>query len=129
MPYDVEDTMAMLIRFATGAQISCHFQWNIPVVRDNFELFGTEGAIISTPFSGNDLILCTSGGDIRHEFSPAPNAHLPLLEDFVGRLLAGEPPSYPAEDTLPAYQIISAAYESARTRQSVKIESEPEATL
>jgi len=129
MPYDVEDSMAMLVRFATGAQISCHFQWNIPVARDNFELFGTEGAIISTPFSGNDLILCTSGGDIRHEFRPPANAHLPLIADFVQRLLAGEPPACPADETLATYQIINAAYESARTRQSVKIEAEPEATL
>lgn len=123
--FEVEDTMAMLIRFASGVHVSCHFQWNVPVGRDNFELFGTEGAIIATPTFGHDIILCMPSGDTRHELGEPKNPHAPLIEDFALHVSAGRPPSYPAEEALATVQVIAAAYEAAQARETIRIEPLP----
>ncbi len=123
MNYDVEDSLTMIVRFEGGLQASCHFNWNIPVVRDNFEVLGSKGAMIASRFVGPGLLVAGSGMDIRHELPPPPNSHLGLLDDFATNVLAGRDPSYPGEEGLKASQIIEAAYESAKTRQTVRVES------
>ncbi|MCS6860997.1 MAG: Gfo/Idh/MocA family oxidoreductase [Abditibacteriales bacterium] len=121
MSYEVPDTETFLIQFENGAHVTCSTNWNLRTGRDDFEIYGTEGALIASPFDGDTLTLLR--GREREEFHlpKAENTHYPLIDSFTQRLLAGKPPEFTGEDGLLTAQIISGGYESARTGTTTRI--------
>jgi predicted dehydrogenase len=54
-------------------------------------------------------------------FPPPTNGHLPLVQDFSCRVLAGEDARFPGEEGMQASLVIEAAYQSARTGRRVEV--------
>lgn len=121
MRYEVPDTETVLARFADGAHVVACLNWNMPTGRDDLEVHGTEGSLVASPFDGDELRLIAGGKEERFYVPHAANVHFPLIDDFVRRTLAGQPPEFSGEDGLKTTQIINAAYESSRAGKRVSI--------
>jgi predicted dehydrogenase len=119
--FGVDDASTLLIRFDGGAHASGSFSWNVGAPADEFELWGTEGRLVSRNLGRGDLDLYSR---TRHESYrlPAPAiTHLGLVEHFVDRLRSGSPNDLPGESGLLATCITDAAYRSAREGAAVHI--------
>ena len=57
MPYEVPDTETLICEFESGVQMVCETCWNIPQAVDEFEVRGTDGTLLATPFDGSTLVL------------------------------------------------------------------------
>lgn len=115
MSYEVTDTETFLIQFENGAHVTCGTNWNLRTGRDDFEVYGTDGALIASPFDGDTLTLIR--GREREEFHlpKHENTHYPLIDSFTQRILGGQAPEFTGEDGLLTAQMIGGGYESART--------------
>ena len=60
--YPADDSDVLLIKMESGVQVTASFHWSIGVGYDTIEIFGTEGAIFSTPTDGPQLTLKTAAG-------------------------------------------------------------------
>jgi len=90
---DVEDTAAALLQFAGGACASLTVTHAAAERRDTFELFGTRGSIRAASLNAGEIVVAV-GGTSRHEsHPPAPNVHLPLVDDFVEAIRDGRDPA------------------------------------
>ncbi|MAG37519.1 MAG: hypothetical protein CL878_14885 [Dehalococcoidia bacterium] len=127
--WDVEDSASLLVRFSepTGSGGSCHAvvtsNWNVRPDRqyDDIEIHGTDGSIVAGPLATGRLLLKTATREEQVVLTPPDNVHMPLVDDMTSQLLAGRPPTYPGEEGLLATQIMSGAFESSRTGQTVHI--------
>jgi predicted dehydrogenase len=90
--YEVEDGASAILQLRNGAPVHAYFAWNSKTWIDRFEIVGSEGKIIAEPLDSPNLtIIC---GREREELQIAapPNAHLPLVEDFVQAVQEGRAP-------------------------------------
>lgn len=119
--YPADDADILLIKMASGVQVTASFHWSIGVGHDTIEMFGTEGALFSTPTDGPHLTLKTATGTEEFNLPNAENRHLPLIHDFSKRVLAGEPPLYTGEDGAKTTRIIESSFAASRTDSWVTI--------
>ncbi|MCY4436150.1 MAG: Gfo/Idh/MocA family oxidoreductase [Chloroflexi bacterium] len=120
--YPADDADVLLIKMASGVQVTASFHWSIGVGYDTIEIFGTEGALFSTPTDGANLVLKHAAGTEEFDLPNAENKHSPLVEDFSARVLAGEPPLYSGEDGAKATRIIETSFAASRAEKWVTIE-------
>ncbi len=114
MSYEVPDTETLLCRMANGVHLECACYWNMPTGGDEFELHGTEGSLLATPFDGDRLVVRARSGQTEIDCSrPFENVHLPLIESFSSSLAAGRPAEFDGTDGMQATRIIDACYRSA----------------
>ena len=119
--YPADDSDVLLIKMAGGVQVTASFHWSIGVGHDTMEIFGTEGALFSAPTDGPGLVLKTAAGTEEFSLPHAENRHLPLIQDFSARVLAGEPPLYPGEEGAKSTRIIESSFEASRTNRWVDL--------
>jgi hypothetical protein len=62
-------------------------RWNSHIVRDQFQIVGTEGEIDLTPLNGPELV--SPGG--RENLPAHSNLHYPCIKNFVDAVLDGQP--------------------------------------
>ncbi|MGN6809251.1 MAG: Gfo/Idh/MocA family protein [Thermomicrobiales bacterium] len=125
--YAVEDTATSILRLASGAHAVITSYWSTGDPDDErnsrLEIFGTEGAIISTPlhdkFSRGRLTVATRAGE--QEYTYETSTHVALLEEFAAALAEGRPPAITVDDGLAALRTVQAVYESARTGATVRV--------
>ena len=120
--YPADDSDMLLIKMASGVQVTASFHWNIGVGHDTLEMFGTEGALFCTPTDGPNLVLKTASGTEEFDLPNAENRHSPLIEDFSARVLAGDPPLYTGEDGAKTTRIIESSFAASRSENWVTIE-------
>ncbi len=83
----VEDSATLMIEYEQGTRGVIDVRWHSRIVRDDFRIIGTDGAMELSPLNGPDLIY--PGG---HEVLPAPaNLQYPCVENFVSAVLDGAP--------------------------------------
>ena len=119
--YPADDSDVLLIKMASGVQVTASFHWSIGVGHDTMEVFGTEGALFSAPTDGPGLVLKTAAGTEEFSLPHAENRHLPLIRDFSARVLAGEPPLYPGEVGAKSTRVIESSFEASRTNRWVDL--------
>lgn len=119
--YEVADTETCLVRFESGAHLTAHFNWNLPGTLHAFEIHGTDGALLASPFDQPDLVLKTPKGEERFHLPRAANTHAPLFDDFTERVLARQAPRFTGEDGAVATSVILAAYRSSETGRRVTV--------
>ena len=117
--YQVEETGGILMRFQNGAQGFTDLSFSVAQCDIVLELYGTEGAVsvlnddgwkIHTCFDGEKQVIPSQYEDLyQHQF-----------EHFAECVATGIAPLASGNDGLKANTILSAAYQSARTRQVVQ---------
>lgn len=117
----VPDTESLVIRMKNGAHVVSRHAFCIPVLRDDFEIFGTQGALFATPFDGDSLTAILDGEEQRFDLPRHANVHFPLIDDFARQISQGKAPEFNGWDGLQATRIMSGCYESAQTGQVVRV--------
>jgi predicted dehydrogenase len=119
--YPADDSDVLLIKMESGVQVTASFHWNIGVGYDSIELFGTDGALLSTPTDGPRLVYKTRQREEEFDLPHAENRHYPLIADFTERILAGQPPAYPGEEGAITTQVIAATFEASKSGRWVSL--------
>ncbi|MBI3320285.1 MAG: Gfo/Idh/MocA family oxidoreductase [Candidatus Omnitrophica bacterium] len=131
-PGDVEDSVALWMRYANGALGTLNASYcvqGLPRPLVEFRLWGTDGHLSLTPpyqFYSLRLIEGKRPG-FWHSFGPLVSAN-PLIEcisRFADAVLTGGDPEISAKDSLAVQAVIDAAYRSARERRPIKVEQVP----
>jgi glucose-fructose oxidoreductase len=118
---EVEETLALEMRFPENFIASCLTTYNFNCNR--FCVYGERGRLEAEPFQGyggNRLFQVGRNG--RQEVTYEPVNHFAAeMDDFCTCILADRESRTPGEDGLQDIKILTAAYESARTGQAVKL--------
>jgi predicted dehydrogenase len=121
LPISAPDTESLLIRMRSGVHVVSRHTLRAGGP-DQWELYGTRGALIATPMDGDELTVRT-GGETRLERWPRhENVHFPLIDAFARRVARGEPPEFDGVAGMQATRIIDAAQQSARSGRVVVLE-------
>jgi predicted dehydrogenase len=90
---DVEDTAAALLQFERGPCAMLAVTHAAADRQDTMDLFGTRGSVRVASLNAGDIVVRAGGEERRESHPPAPNVHLPLVEDFVDAVQAGRDPA------------------------------------
>ena len=118
----VDDSSALLMRFAGGVRAVGLFNWNVGAYCDEFEIGGTAGRIIATDLGKGELTVVTSDGEQLFHLPPPKITHLGLVADFVESIEAGRPNGLSGEQGLKTTAIMEAAYRSAQSGRAVPLD-------
>jgi len=83
----VEDSATVVIQYPGGLHGIVDVRWNSQIIRDQFQIVGTEGEIDLTPLNGPDLVSPTG----REHLPAHPNIHYPCIKNFVDAILDDQP--------------------------------------
>jgi predicted dehydrogenase len=117
--WDVEDTATVTLQMAAGAQISGAFAWSCGAWCHEFELVGNRARVRWQPFDSGKVVETVGRKSVELDLPPAANAHLPLVEDFVGAVRDGRRPACPLEEAARTNALLDAVYRSAATGAEV----------
>jgi predicted dehydrogenase len=130
---EVEDTLAMWLRFDNGATATLNAStcvqglYRQDQVLTEFRLWGTEGHLSLTPPA--QFFTTRHIGSYRPDrwqnLAPLPqtqDAEIEFLERFAEAVLEGNEPQISGEDGLRVQAVIEAAYASGRTGRSVTVD-------
>jgi predicted dehydrogenase len=90
---DVEDTAAALLRFERGACAMLAVTHAAADRQDTFDLFATGGSIRVASLNAGDIVVRAGDVERRESHPPAPNVHVPLVEDFAAAVRSGRDPA------------------------------------
>jgi predicted dehydrogenase len=90
---EVEDTAAALLQFERGPCAMVAVTHAAADRQDTIDLFGTRGSIHAASLNAGDIVVRAGGAERQESHPPAPNVHLPLVEDFVEAVRAGRDPT------------------------------------
>ena len=135
MPYAAPDTETALVQFASGAHATVLASANIPRgIHEtagpsdprgdtSIELYGTEGALLTDPWSDAPVqVLGPSASAFQPITCARPtNAHAPLMADFADAILEQRPPRFPPVEALWTTAVIHGAAQSAGTGRFVDV--------
>jgi predicted dehydrogenase len=111
--YDADDSVRLLIDFASGVGASASLHWNARTWTDEIHVNGTQGQLALTPCDGGTLALTVDGRQQVETLLRPENGHAALIADFTRAILADRPPRFAAEDGLVASRLMDAAFESS----------------
>jgi predicted dehydrogenase len=118
---EVEETMALEMRFAEGFIASCLTSYSFACNR--FRVYGTQGGLEAEPmqgYGGNRLWQISRRDRREVEYEPV-NHFAAEMDHFSECVRTGAEPLTPGEDGLADMKVVEAAYESARTGRAVKL--------
>jgi predicted dehydrogenase len=117
--WEVEDTATLLIQMENGAHAITNTSFVVPHNGNMLELYGTKGTVLV----GGGKVKTYIGNAVQEESMTGANFYKMQVEHFA-RYMAGEEEAVaPGIAGLKNIQIISAAYESARTGNTIPIAS------
>jgi predicted dehydrogenase len=117
--YEVEDSSAIVMTLADGAQATASFGWNSKTWCHEFEVVGSEGRMQWRP-ADTGKVTMTMGRDIEELDLPnAENVHAPLVEDFNRAVAEDRDPLVPAAEAVKTNRLLDAIYRSAATGREV----------
>jgi predicted dehydrogenase len=93
LPRAVEDTAAALLRFEHGPCAMLAVTHAAADRQDTIDLFGTRGSIRVPSLNDGDIVVRAGGEERRESHPPAPNVHVPLVENFVDAVRANRDPT------------------------------------
>ncbi|NOX55325.1 MAG: Gfo/Idh/MocA family oxidoreductase [Planctomycetes bacterium] len=119
--YPAEDSAAILMTLANGAQFTGSFHWNSKTWTDEIHVVGTEAKISLHPCDGKEIVLTVGRETERIATANPENAHYPLIDDFARAIVEDRSPRFTGIDGAKATQIIDAVYESSRRKGWVEV--------
>ncbi|MFO7946961.1 MAG: Gfo/Idh/MocA family oxidoreductase [Armatimonadota bacterium] len=123
MGYEVPDTETLMCQFEGGTHLVAEANWCIDRMYDEFEVRGSRGTLLATPFDGPTLRLDTYDGIEEFEVpEPGGYRHRPLIEEFTDAVSEGRTPAYSGYDGMLTTAIIDSAMESCESDQWVDID-------
>lgn len=115
--YSVEDSAVLILKLANGMHGVANFQWNIGHDMDDFEIYGTQGAMLARPLEGGHLEVYRQGERIETYDMPRPKiTHWGLIENFVAAVRSDEPIICTGKDGLETNRVMAAAYRDSAKR-------------
>jgi predicted dehydrogenase len=87
----VEDSATVLMQLPGGVHAVIDVRWNSRLPRDQFRIIGEDGEINLDPLNGPELRVTTREGSRVENLPPHANLHYPVVENFVGAVLANDP--------------------------------------
>lgn len=123
MTYEAADTETTLVQFQNGAHVTVLANANTPVAGESstIEIYGTEGALLTDPWSEEPVAAIGSDMEPIPAAQPA-NAHYPLMDDFARAIANGTAPRFSGTDGMWATAVIEGTYEAAKSGKSVSLE-------
>jgi predicted dehydrogenase len=124
MGYEAADTETGLVQYENGAHVTILANANVGPASSGLtvEIYGTEGALVTDPWSNEPVQVV--GSDMQPiAVSPPANAHGPMIDDFARAILQGRAPRFSGVDGMWATAIIAGVYESARSGKIVALPS------
>ncbi len=119
--YEVEDSAAIIMQYATGTQVIASFHWNSRTWSHEFEIVGTEAKIKWHPYDGGPVVK-TVGRDVHELDLPhADNVHAPVVEDFNRAVIDDDDPVVPLTEAAKTNVLLDAVYRSAETGAEVTL--------
>jgi predicted dehydrogenase len=115
--WEVEETATVLMQTKTGVHVIASTSFVIPHGGSMLEIYGSKGTVLITGGKVKTYI----GDDVREVSGASENLYTPQVEHFVRYINGKEDPVAPGVAGLRNIQIISAAYESARTGRTASI--------
>ena len=113
--YEVEDSSAIVMTLANGAQVTASFGWNSKTWCHEFEVVGSEGRVQWRP-ADTGKVIQTMGRDVEElDLLNAENVHAPLVEDFNRAIAEDRDPLVPAGEAAKTNRLLDAIYRSAQT--------------
>jgi predicted dehydrogenase len=122
--YPVEDSSAVLMTLAGGAQAIASFGWSSQAWVHDFEVFGSESAVRWSPADAGEVVFTAGRQSEKLELPNAPNVHVPLVEDFNRAVLEDRQPVATVTEALKTNILLDAIYRSAETGREVFVEQE-----
>ena len=117
--WDVEDSAAIIMTLANGAQVLASFNWNSKTWSHEFEIIGTEAKVKWHP-SDSGKVIKTVGRDIQELDLPNPeNVHTPLIEDFIEAVRTGRDPATSLAEAAKTNLLLDAVYRSSQTGKEI----------
>ena len=123
MSYQAADTESALVRMESGAHVVAMANANVRhpgTPTTSVEIFGTEGALLTDPWSDEPVTVVGSNEPPVPVHRPENN-HAALVDDFAVAIAEGRAPRFSGIDGMWATAIIAGAHESARSGRAVDI--------
>lgn len=128
---EVEDTSVVTLRFESGALGSVENAWTATGWEESFAVYGTLGALECSNRLGKARLRFANreGGDTGwadldeswYEFNGNDSGHRRGVVAFVRSIVEGTPVTCTGEDGRESVRLVLAAYESARSGQTVRL--------
>jgi 1,5-anhydro-D-fructose reductase (1,5-anhydro-D-mannitol-forming) len=113
--YEVEDSATLLMQYASGMRSVLDVRWNSRIERDELCVIGTAGEADLTPLNGPTLTVKLGNRSWSEEWPAHQNLHYPLVANFVGAVLDGEPLVSTGRTAIETDKVIAAALRSAQS--------------
>jgi predicted dehydrogenase len=94
---EVEDTAAVLLQFESGACAMVAVTNAAAERQDTLDAFASRGSIRVASLNAGDIVIRTGATDSVESHPPAPNVHMPLVEEFVDAVSGGRDPAVNGE--------------------------------
>lgn len=115
--WEVEETATVIMQMKSGAHAIVDTSFMVPHSESALEIYGTKGSVLIA----NAKAKIHLNDSVREESEPSGNLFKARVEHFSRYINGEEEPVAPGIAGLKNIQIISAAYESARTGKFVSI--------
>ena len=122
----MEDSLAMLLRFANGAVGVLYCSWVSPTGHDRQEILGSEGLIELSGPEAPRVFLKEDKGEFKKGWNAitadeSGNVYFDRIAHFVDCIQNGTTPITPGEEGRAAVQLIEAAYRSAAEGKAIEL--------
>lgn len=118
----VDRVVGAQLRTAGGAIVSLMLNAESPASINEFEMLGTQGRILGSPYSDGRYLL--ERPNRQPELVTFPNlgpAHTELIAELVKRLQENRPSPIPGEEAVPVWRIMEAIYRSCAEGRRVAV--------
>ena len=112
--WDVEDCCILAMRMRGGVQAEAGIFGNVAERRDEFEVYGTRGAVL-LPGLGTEVKTFIEGNGRSESLPLHKNVHYPLIEDFVRYVQTGRAMRSTGREGAKTTRVIDAAVRSAES--------------
>jgi len=110
---DVEDSLSMIVRYASGVQATLSSVWGIDPARGDYEVWCTHGHV-NVPYARGDECYVTQDGETRRVYQPDdPLYDAAVIQDFVAGVANPSRHVLHGRLGLEVQCVIDAAYQSA----------------
>ncbi len=120
---NVENTLNAQLVTKDGVIISFIVTRQSPTFINDFEILGTEGRLIASPYTeGRRLLERPNKQPELVQFEHVGPAHTELVGELVPRLQRGEPSPLPGEEAVADWRVMEAIYRACEQGKSVTVE-------